>query len=108
MEDDCLVYGEEVYGQQKGAAGAPAYLETQLAGGGLPGAWTLVSFAEGAKPPCAVPLGRQICVGGEERGYIYSCVHEGGLLWKCAGPSVVGERRGWREAGTLETGRVFL
>ena len=54
----------------------------------------MVSFAEGAMPPFANPLVRQICVGSKERGYIYSRVDDIGLLWMCARPSFVGEQRG--------------
>ena len=54
----------------------------------------MVSFAEGAMPPFANPLVRQIWVGREERGYTYSRLDDVGWLWTCARPSFVGEQRG--------------
>ena len=82
-----------VYGQNR-EAGMAACAERQLASGGVPGTLAMVSFAEGAMPPFANPLVRQICVGSKERGYIYSRVDDVGLLWTCARPSFVGEQRG--------------
>ena len=42
----------------------------------------------------ATPLGRRIRVGREELRYIYTCVDDDGLLWKCARASDFGEQRG--------------
>ena len=94
MDDDDWAH------DQNGVAGVPRDAEAQARVPFDEGAMVvfaegaMVPFDEGAMAPFAGPLVGQIRVGRVDRGYLYTREADGGLLWKCARPSDVGEKRG--------------
>ena len=93
--DDAFVWvgeaggGPSASGDETGAPNGPS---GEVAGGAdVP----IGDAAGGAMSPSgATPLGRRILVGRESSGYIYRCVADDGLLWRCERPSDVVSQSG--------------